>query len=464
MNRNSIRRRLLVGLISTTAVVWLATAISSYRDSQHEVGELFDAQMAQAARTLLALSGHELEELLEDGGDITGRHVHFLPEHPDQFKGDEYEHKLAFQIWLRDKMKLMLRSDTAPENPLSETHYGYSDHEINGERWRILSLVDYENRFMVQVGENYTIRQELSSDIALRIITPMLLALPFMALFIWYIIGRSLSPLTRLTTEVGSRAAGRLDPVSEDDSPEETRPLVEALNSLFRRLGYAFENERRFTADAAHELRTPLAALKTQAQVAARASDDESRNRAIEQVVTGVDRASHLVQQLLTLARVDPEIGLKQKQAIRLCPLLGDVMAHLATHAIDKNVELELNEECSGKVLASPDHLRILLRNLVDNAIRYTPPGGLVSALVEIERDELVLRVRDSGPGIPREERERIFERFFRLPGTQQQAQGSGLGLSIVQRIAELHDAHVELDEAPQGGLEVRVRFPLQRD
>ncbi len=461
MVRNSIRRRLMVGLITTTAVVWLATAISSYYDTQHEVGELFDAQMAQAARTLLALSGHELEELVDDGGVLVGHHVHFIPEHPDQFKGHEYEHKLAYQIWLREEMQLMLHSDTAPQSPLSEVAYGYSDVDIKGEHWRILSLIDHENRFMVQVGESYAIRNELSGDIALRIVTPMFVALPFMALFVWYVIGRALTPLTRLTREVSSRAADRLDPVATDDSPEETRPLVVALNNLFGRLGYAFENERRFTADAAHELRTPLAALKTQAQVATRAGDEESRAHALNHVITGVDRATHLVQQLLTLARVDPEIGLKQKERIALCPLLGDVMAHLATHAFDKNVELELNEECHGKILGSPDHLRILLRNLVDNAIRYTPPGGLVSAFVEVQGKELLLRVRDSGPGIPKEERDRIFERFFRLPGTQQQAQGSGLGLSIVQRIAELHQARVELDEAPQGGLEVRIHFPL---
>ncbi len=450
----SIRRRLLVTLLSITSVVWLITALQSYNETRHEIEELFDAQLAQSARTLLTVAGHEIEEL---DGIPTTAHIHFLPKDLSENSGHDYEHKLAYQLWIQPQNKLVLRSFSAPESALSKIDNGYSTEMINQQPWRIFSLHDPHSGYQVKVGESLAIRQELSDEITLRMAIPMFIALPLLALLIFFGIGRGLQPLQRLAKSVARREPGHLGKVSDDDTPREIEPVVTALNQLFERVEKSMESERRFTADAAHELRTPLAALKMQAQVALRSQDESEHNRALAQVVHGVERSTRLVEQLLTLARIDPETAQREFSPVALRPVAEEILATLEPAARAKAITLDL--QCAGNptISGQSESIAVALRNLTDNAIRYTPQGGSVAITIEEKDGSVELRVADSGPGIPEAEREAIFNRFYRLAG--QEREGSGLGLSIVQRIVELHRAKITLHASKLGGLEVCLRF-----
>ncbi|MCW8829018.1 MAG: ATP-binding protein [Gammaproteobacteria bacterium] len=452
----SLRRRLLLTLIPITAVVWLLSAYTSYRDTQHEVEELFDAQMAQTARTLLSVAGHELMELT--GAPLENTHIHFGGSDQLDIDGHKYEYKLAYQLWQQPENRLLMRSFTAPEEPLTDKPNGYNTRQIRGEPWRVFSLLDRDSGFQVQVGEAMAIREELTNAVALRTGLPLLIALPLLALFISVGVTRTLSPLKQLARVIARRDPNNLEAVAEQNVPQEISPLVEALNRLFTRLSRAFENERRFTADAAHELRTPLAALKVQAQVARRSHDEAEREQALSNLLEGVDRAAHLVEQLLILARIDPQNSPAVQQRLDLGKLAEEAVIHAAGQATAKQIELTLDRCPDPRILGIAEGITILLRNLLENAIRYTPQGGRVQIAIEQEdAQHTTLRIADSGPGIPAQKREKIFERFYRLAG--QQTSGSGLGLSIVKRIAELNHAELTLDDSPLGGLEVRVRF-----
>jgi signal transduction histidine kinase len=307
----------------------------------------------------------------------------------------------------------------------------------------------------VQAPENDHERHELVQRIAKRLLLPALFGLPLLAAWIWLATHRALAPLRSLAGEIAAREPERLSPLVPATAPVEVRPLLDALNALFGRVGQALEAERRFTADAAHELRTPLAALAAQAQVAERARDDAERQHAIAQLVVGSRRAARLVEQLLTLARLDPEAEAPAAR-VDLQRLAEEVCAAHGSLAIEKGIALSLDARPAG-VSGNADTLGVLLRNLVDNALRYTPAGGRVQVEVRGgERPELA--VVDSGPGIPAEARQRVFARFHRLAG--QDSEGSGLGLSIVARIAERHGASVRLEDAAGGGLRAVVGFP----
>ena len=438
----SIRRRLLVLVLAAVTALWVITAVMSYVRTHHEIDELFDAQLAQSARVLLAQTSHDTDEI-----EI---------EYNEQFH--KYEKKIAFQIWDKND-RLLLRSDSAPLSPLSTAADGFSDTRIEGRPWRIFSHWDARHELQIQVGERHDVRNGLAQGIALQLLYPVLFALPVLAFLIWVSIGQGLSPVKRVARDVAQRAPQHLAALDTTHVPQEIRPLTDALNGLFARLEQAFEHERQFTADAAHELRTPLAALKTQAQVAQRATDGATRQHALDQLVQGVDRATHLVEQLLTLARLDPEQGLKKREPVDLHGLAVSVLGQLAPEAIAKNIDLSLMESPPINVAGDAGALGVLLRNLVDNAIRYTPQDGKVTVEILLQAGLAVLRVTDSGPGIPEEERGRVFERFYRGLGTR--AAGSGLGLSIARRIAELHGAVVALDTPENGvGLRVTVSFP----
>lgn len=455
----SIRHRLLITLLGVVVLAWLATSLLVYIDARHETGELFDAQLAQSARVLLAISEHELQEQQAyraiDGKPRAAETVR-IPDPALRGPHHEYEHKLAFQVWSAEG--LALRSPNAPAQPLTNGDIGFSDSPLNGQPWRVFSLRSPDSGILVQVAQSLAIRGELIGAISQRLLTPLLLSLPLLALLIWFGIGRALQPLLRLADDVRQRDPDYLAPLPLAEAPEESRALVEALNHLFARLQQAFENERRFTADAAHELRTPLAALKVQAQVALGAADDEARRSALRHILQGVDRATHLVSQLLTLARLDPDCPAAEDIPLRLDALAREALAEQADTARQRDIELALEADEAAVVVGSPDSLRILLRNLLDNAIRYTPPGGSVVVGVAGAGEGQQLTVDDSGPGIPAAERQRALQRFHR--GQRAQAEGSGLGLSIVQRIVERHGARLSLDDSPLGGLRVAVGFP----
>jgi two-component system sensor histidine kinase QseC len=448
MTAPSLRTRLLIGLVSAIGLIWIVTALLSYRDANHEIDELFDAQLAQSAKVLLAQASHELQE-----GGLPGKEI----ETERGGGGHKYEQKIAFQIWDRNG-ELLLRSAAAPTMPLSQRDSGFDDTVVDGRQWRVFTHWDAEREFRISVAERHDVRHELAGHIAFRLLYPLVIALPLLAVLIWFGIGAGLRPLRRITREVARRAPGNLDRLETGGVPQEIRPLADSLNSLLGRVEGALENERRFTADAAHELRTPLAALRTQAQVALRAGEDGVRRHALESVIQGVDRATHLVEQLLTLARLDPRSAAARHEPVDLAAVAETVLAALGPSAVDKAIDLSL--ETPGPVPVSGDEtmLGVLLRNLVDNAIRYTPRDGSVRVSVAVTAGRAELTVTDTGPGIAAEERERVMERFYRALGTGES--GSGLGLSIVKRIAELHGAEVFLESPEEGkGLRIRVAF-----
>lgn len=441
----SLRLLLLLLLLGLFSLVWILVTAASYSAAQHEIEELFDAQLAQYARTLQGLTLHELEEPEEEHGI---RLLHDL-------LGHKYEKKMAFQVWKGPL--LIMRSASAPSTPISEL-YGFSDAHFADATWRVFALPGADGAGSVQVAERYDVRNELVDKISMQVLYPLAIALPILGLTLWFALGRGLRPLRRVTADVQARSVRDLQPLSSAEVPAEIRPLVEALNRLLARLQEALESERRFTADAAHELRTPLATLQLQAQVALGARSREERMAAIESIQRGVERSTRMVEQLLTLARFDPEGVPEPAQDLDLAELAAEVVAEQAPAALAKEIDLGLQEGGAGRVHGHPEALRVLLRNLVDNAVKYTPPEGRVDVAVQIHSGQVELSVTDSGPGIAVPSRERVFDRFYRIPGSE--AEGCGLGLSIVRRIADLHQAQVEIDSHWRQGLRVLVRFP----
>ena len=442
---NSLRLRLILLLSIGLGIAWLVAALFSHAESRQEIDRLFDAQLAQSAQVLLATTRHELHERVEHSDD-------------EMPASHEYEQKLVFQIW--DKSDLLMRSASAPAIALASKKAGYSETLVNNQPCRVLTRWDAHHEFMIQIAEPLAGRESLARHITLKILLPTFIALPVLALLIWFGVGAGLQPLKRLKQEVKQRTANRLEPLVMTGVPEEVAPLAQALNDLFVRLQQAFEGERRFTADAAHELRTPLAALKIQAQVALRSTDETERQSALENVLHGVDRATRLVAQLLTLARVDPETAAMYYKPVELRSLAASVMVDIEPLAHAKQIEMTL-EGCSlSKVLGDDAQLGLLLRNLLDNAIRYTPAGGKVSVTVQ-NTNGISLEVRDTGPGIAETEREQVQQRFYRITGSGEE--GSGLGLSIVRRIAELHGAKLTLSDNDRGrGLLASVIWPAR--
>lgn len=439
----SLRGRLLVLLLAVTGLVWSLAALWSYGDARHEIGEMLDAQLAQSAQLLLAQAGHEIDDV--PVSELPATH--------------KYERNVAFQIWEHDGGRLLVRSAGAPAAPLSDRVDGFADRLVGGLAWRVYSRLDRERGLMVQVGERHELRDELATQSAFHLLHPLLFSLPVLGLLIWFGVGRGLLPLDRLARDVGTRSPDHPAPLDPGPTPKEVRPLVAALNALFSRVRALVDRERRFTADAAHELRTPLAAIKTQAQVAQGARNVAERDRALAQVVAGVDRATRLVEQLLTLARLDPQERLPASAEVDLAAAATAAVHELAGVASAKRIAVVLDAPRAVTVHGDATMLEVLVRNLLDNALRYTPDGGAVAVRVAADDRGAVVAVVDNGPGIATTERGRVFERFYRVTGTGEA--GSGLGLSIVRRIVDLHGAVVELGDGPgQRGLTVEVRFP----
>ena len=449
----SIRKRLLVILLTASGGLWLFAALFSYLDTRIEVEKLFDAQLAQSGRVMLALSLHELVEqkLLGDSDQANTDSIR------QEFweLGHKYEKKIVFQIWLKDQ--LVMRSEDAPVEHLTKNTLGFSEEIQEEQTWRIFSIQNDNASITVHIGEEISIRHKLANSVVMRTLIPLFIILPFTAIILWYGIGRGMSPLHRIAEEMQHRKPSDLSTINLDNIPSEARVLTASLNSVFEQLKQAVETERRFTADAAHELRTPLAALKTHAEVALQATTEEDKHKALRQVVRGVDRATRLVEQLLTLARLDPETGNANVKRFDLFIVAEQVISDEAPIAIEKNIEISLNGTRGKFIYCNGDAIAVLMRNLIDNAIRYTPENGTVEVSTIRFDDTVTFRVSDSGPGIPKEERDLIFNRFYRRLGTK--SPGSGLGLSIVTRIVDVYKLKISLDDSTLGGLQIDVAF-----
>lgn len=427
----SLRRRLVWLLISSVAAIWLLSALVVYQRALHEADALLDAQLTQVADTLLAIvAGGEVEHFVEELEDHARR----------------YPVPIAFEVW-RDKHGEMRRLVTSPGHSGFETDMaaGFTEHPHLGARWRFYAVQDADAEYRVVVGQAHAARESLARGIGLSLLIPAALALPLMALAVWWGVGRSLRPVDAVVRQVGALDAQALAPLDESTPlPSEVAPLRAALNALIRRVTEAFENERRFTADAAHELRTPLAALKVQAQVAMRAQTADSQQHALAQVIAGVDRMTHLVEQLLTLARVDPARQEIAPQALDPADIIADVCAELLPQAQQHGQSLtgEVAPGCMIAVTAA--WLRIALRNLVDNALRYAGEGARIEVRLMRNGSACVISVADNGPGVASALRSQLSARFVR---GEVEGEGCGLGLSIVARIAALSHAQFELGD-----------------
>ncbi len=479
----SIRRRLLISLITAIAVSWLIAIAFVYVAAYHEVEEIYDAALAQQSRVLATLMTHESEEeleirqdlrqVMEEAGDeLIKRSPLFrqlLKEYLEKgnvqdylslidqqsLPGHRYESKIAF-IVIDANNQVLLRSNM----PVSFDEFtpGFSERNLDGTLWRTFGLVEPESKLRVQVGEQHAVRQETVANIVFNSLWPLFPALPLIALVIWITVGRGLRPLKQVAVKVERRDPNSLVPISADAVPHEVVPMVESLNRLFTRVQSALDNERQFTANAAHELRTPLAALKATAQAKQLSDHDGEHKSFLQQIVRGVDRTSHLLEQLLTLARMESQsMTMRHLQEVDLCQQVLEELSEIGQRALDRDIELSYEGPERGvTVLGYGPALQILIRNLIDNAIRYTPAGGQVRIAILPGSREASLKIEDTGPGIPLEQMSQVFQRFKR--GEDVKAEGSGLGLSIVRRIIELHHGRIELENLDEeSGLRVNI-------
>lgn len=445
----SIRYFLLISLLLSITIASTINGVGNYLLDEKVIQPYLDGQLVRLS-TLISI----LNKSAESRSTLSAEIIEYL-----RTTQPLTRQKFLFQVWNKSG-KLIMQSSETPEVTLKNAPSGFSDQEIKGDDWRIYSVYDEKMQSTIIVAELYNIRRELADDIARSNANILLVTYPVFGLLVWFLISLALRSITRVTTEISNRASTYLEPVQLTQIPVEIKPLVAELNQLFIRLKLAFERNKRFAADAAHELRTPLAALKTHAQVALKSDNESDRAKALEKVIESVNRSSHVVAQLLTLSRLGEEEALMDVKPLDLHKLATEIIAYLAPHAIEKNIDIELSPAPKDPVVLGNDTaLGILIRNVVDNAIRYTPPQGEIKVSIVDTETEVILRVIDTGTGIPAELRERVFERFYRVLGTK--TSGSGLGLAIVSQITTLHHAVISLSTPANGtGLQFDVAFP----
>jgi len=338
---------------------------------------------------------------------------------------------------------------------------GFSTVQWNGQAYRVYTELD--GLRIIQVAHPLSLRKDMAAALARRAVVPLAALLPLLAVGIWIIVGHALRPLSAISTALRARSPSALQPLPQQDLPEELVPLVGSLNDLLERLQRALEAQRQFVADAAHELRSPLTAVQLQLQLLKRAPDEAARAPALERLERGVQRSTHLVRQLLTLARQDPQAAQSDEQPVDLGALAREIVADFDPIAQRKGLALGVDSAGVVELRGRAEGLRAMLGNLIDNALRYTPWGGRVTVRVRRQPGAAVLEVEDTGPGIPPDQRERVFDRFYRATGSVDVEDGSGLGLAIVKRVAEQHKAAITLSDGTEGkGLRVTVHFPVE--
>ncbi len=442
MRRYSLRRRLLTLLLASVVVAWAATTLLTYNHAHHELDELLDAHLARSARLLLAQEGDELEEIRIGESADAG----------------PYGQEVVLQVW-REGRVLALRSAGAPDARLSPVETGFSDATVAGRNWRVFSGWDVERQVLVQVAEDHALRERLLAHYTLSGLPALLFGVPLLGVLVWLVVGAAVRPLAHLGNEVSRRGPGDLRPLPDAGVPMEVNPLVERLNALFARISASMQAERRFTSHAAHELRTPIAAIRAQAEVARDSVDSTARENALAHVIEGCDRAARLVDQMLLLARIDERASQDGPATSRLDQAAARVIADLAPAALGNGVALELATDQSVSVAVDGALLDVLLRNLLDNAVRHGGPPGPVTVRCTGGADGALLEVADDGPGVDEAELAQLGRRFYRASSAQ--GPGSGLGLSIVQRIAEGCGGTVRYRRGIAGrGLVVEVMLP----
>jgi two-component system sensor histidine kinase QseC len=451
MHQPTLQRRLAILLLVSVPLIWLvSTGVAAYV-AHHEVDELYDTQLTLFARQLLIVN------MGEHGDDLP-----LLPKTKKLIRGGDRgeaeDDDIGLAVWNADG-SLLLSDGKGRRFTFDASRRGF--YTVSGDdgkdEWRLFYLPAPDGSRLVAVGQRQKLRHEVVIKVIEGQLLPWLLGLPVLLLLILWAVRKGLRPLQQVAGELGQRSVLDSTPLSEN-VPGEVLPMVQALNALFARIAEAMEHERRFTADAAHELRTPLAALQVQAEVMALMPDEAGRQHALQQLQLGIQRATRLLAQLLALSRLDPLQGLPSAQPVDWQQISRDALSDVTAAAAAKDTVLETHWQTSPEAVlplsGDATLLTLLLRNLLDNAVRYCPAGSRVELL--LSADEVV--VQDNGPGIEAQWLSRVQERFFRPPG--QEMPGSGLGLSIVERIASLHGLQMQLSNRDEGGLRVSLRLP----
>ncbi|RAS38809.1 ATP-binding protein [Paraburkholderia bryophila] len=457
----SIRRRLVLLVLASIVLVWGVALITSYGQAKREVSEWEEARLAELAQILALLDQRNLTTLANARIDVREEEKGGEPGANDADDDDALPRDALFQVRGANGDMLagspQLHTLDAWDLPVP-SESGAQDVTLGGQRYHSFTLRDTSLGHIVRVFEPANTRSDLVSGVASRIARPTLIALPVLALLVWFSIGLSLAPLKVLSGAIRSRDVNRLEPVDIGRAPTEVRPLVDAINLLLSRLLHSLERERAFTADAAHELKTPLAAIKVQAQVALAEPDTVLQRLAMERVVQGVARSARLAEQLLLLARLDAHEKLSTVP-LKPAAVAKDALLANERNALQKHIRVTLTGDLRAEIHAEPVLIGILLDNLLDNAIKYGQTGGNIEVAVQHALDRVQLTVRDDGPGVAPGDLDRLTHRFFRATGNQ--ATGSGLGLSIVARIAEHFGADLRLGRGiGEQGLSVEVSFP----
>ena len=438
----SLQQRLLTRTLGGVLIVWVATAAFVWFEAQHEVDELLDAHLAQSAALLVVQQSATPDD---DEPLLDAPTLH------------KYAHRVAYQVF--DEDRLVMHSPNVAHAPMAQHTQGFQTLTLaDGKSWRIFAASGRSRDVQIYVAEQLDSRDEILRAVLRGFLPPLTIALPLLLIGLWWNVRSGLQPLQRLRQALLKRDTQTLTPVNLPETPHEVQPMLDALNDLLQRLAQRMETERRFTADAAHELRTPIAAIRTQAQVAlTSATNDQVRQQALENTLLGCDRASRVVEQLLTLARVEGPQDLAS-EPFRLDQLAQQVMADLTPDALRRGQTLELLAPEPLQVNGQSTLWQILLRNLIDNALRYSPDGAVVRIDAQrLDPSHVQVSVQDSGAGLSNADMARLGERFFRVLGNQ--ATGSGLGWSIVRHIAALQRIDVQVGKsADLGGLQVTLQ------
>ncbi|MDR6207885.1 ATP-binding protein [Paraburkholderia graminis] len=447
----SIRQRLTLLVLVSVALVWAVALISSYRQAIHEAGEWDDARIEQAARTLTLVDVHDLAALVDESSRVS-----------DDDGDDDVSRRLLYEV--RDlNGQVLAASPALPALPPTAAPSAPGKDAGNSAtagvpEWNVYQLRDALHDRSVRVFERNDGRADLGAGVARRIARPLAFALPVLALVIWIAIGSSLAPLRTLSQAIAIRNTDNLETIDMQGTPAEVSPLVDALNVLLSRLRASLDRERAFTADAAHELKSPLAAIKVQAQVALTTRDPAKQRLAMQRVVEAVDRSTHLAEQLLLLARLDERIPAATVD-VQLDTVARECIAAREADALSKGLELSVAGDTYVTIEAPPAFVRIMLDNLVDNAVKYAEAGGRVEIVTRQTPEATLLLVRDNGRGVTEQDRVRLSDRFFRAADARQS--GTGLGLSIVARIVDRLGGKLTYTTGIDGrGLGAEIRLP----
>lgn len=451
---SSLRQRTLWRVMLLLLIGTGLLALYNYHDSSHEITEVYDAHLAQNARLLqgvmsMPLDGEDRQALFDAFNQALSQAGRHRVGHP-------YESKLAFQVW-RSSGEVLVHTASAPTfaSPLSEP--GFSNLTIDGRQWRSFVLPVPERQLVIWVGERNDVRGDLIGRIVRHTLTPFLVGSLALALMVWFAIGWGLQPLQNMARVIRARHAESLEPLQLVPLPKELEPMQAALNRLLGQIDELLRREHRFIADAAHEMRTPLAILRLHAQNALQAQTAAEQRKALDHLVGGVDRLSRVVNQLLTMARIEPRMGQKHWVNIDLEKVVTDTLAELTPWILERGQEPSL-DIAPGDYRLNSDAgaLGIALQNLVTNAVNHSPAGGRIGVALAREGNTFVLTVEDQGPGLDEADLGRAFERFY----SKGEQNGAGLGLSIVAMIMQRLGGSAQLSNLPDGGLRATLRLP----